>query len=88
MLPASWINDVAQGLGKKTLSPGWGIQFTFSLKTCLQDNKRRYQCATINQDVPLKGQFTLLLQQNYSPNPDFQDQFYFKPMIQALPLIL
>lgn len=42
------------------------------------------KCATLNQDVSLKGEFIWLLQPwNNSPNPDFQDQFDFDPMIQT-----
>lgn len=51
--------------------------------------KKKYQCATINQGVSLKGE-DMPLQQPWknSPNPDFQDQYYFECVIQTLSLIL
>lgn len=74
MLWTSWINDTVQGLRKKTPPPGWGIKFSFSLKTCPQKTRKIYQSATLNQAVPPKGKFTLLLQQpwNNSSNLAFR----------------
>lgn len=87
MLWTSWINDTVQGLRKKTPPPGWEIKISFSLKTSPQNNRKIYQSATLNQAVPPKGKFILLLQQswNNSSNLAFRINFTLNPQFKLFP---
>lgn len=86
MLWTFWIN-ATQGLRKKTPPPGWEMKISFSLKTSPQNNRKIYQSATLNQAVPPKGRFILLLQQswNNSSNLAFRINFTLTPQFQLFP---
>lgn len=87
MFWTSWINDTVQGLRKKTPPPGWEIKNSFSLKTSPQNNRKIYQNATLNQAVPPKSKFILLLQQpwNNSSNLACRINFTSNPQFKLFP---